>query len=177
MTNIQFGRLYNRIIAVISITFLSASMTSGFASDVSSSKSITNTAGTNNSVNSCDVTSCDWQNQYVLCKNREEARASFFPYLIKKGDMQVSLDGMWKFNWTKTPYEQPDNFFMTSFDDSSWKDFPVPADWEMNGYGTPIYSSSGYTFKINPPFVMKEPKKSYTSYIERNPTACYRRTF
>ena len=119
----------------------------------------------------------DWENQYVLQKNRMPARAAFIPYLSQNGDMQMSLNGEWKFNWTKTPDKQPQDFFNTSFDDSGWKTFPVPGDWEMNGYGTPIYSSSGYTFKIDPPFVMKEPKKSYTAYVERNPTGCYRRTF
>lgn len=119
----------------------------------------------------------DWENQYVLQKNRMPARAAFMPFINDKGDMQLSLNGEWKFNWTKTPDEQPQDFFNTSFDDSGWKTFPVPGDWEMNGFGTPIYSSSGYTFKIDPPFVMKEPKKSYTAYVERNPTGCYRRTF
>lgn len=119
----------------------------------------------------------DWENQYVLQKNRMPARAAFMPFINDKGDMQLSLNGEWKFNWTKTPDEQPQDFFNTSFDDSGWKTFPVPGDWEMNGFGTPIYSSSGYTFKIDPPFVMKEPKKSYTAYLERNPTGCYRRTF
>ena len=119
----------------------------------------------------------DWENQYVLSINREPARASFIPYAEKPGDMQMSLDGMWKFNWTKTPDEQPADFYKKDFNDASWTTFPVPGDWEVNGYGTPIYSSSGYTFKIDPPFVMKEPKRKYTAFIERNPTGCYRRTF
>ena len=119
----------------------------------------------------------DWENQYVLSINREPARASFVPYAETPGDMQMSLDGLWKFNWTKTPDEQPTDFYRKDFDDTSWTTFQVPGDWEVNGYGTPIYSSSGYTFKIDPPFVMKEPKKKYTAYIERNPTGCYRRTF
>lgn len=119
----------------------------------------------------------DWENQYVLAKNRMPARATFFPYISQKGDMTISLNGEWKFNWTKTPDEQPEDFYKTAFNDSAWKFFNVPGDWEMNGFGTPIYSSSGYTFKIDPPFVMKEPKKTYTAYIERNPTGCYRRSF
>lgn len=119
----------------------------------------------------------DWENQYILQINREPARASFTPYLLTPGDMSMSLDGMWKFNWTKTPEEQPSDFYKTDFNDSKWNMFPVPGDWEVNGYGTPIYCSSGYTFKIDPPFVMKEPKKAYTTYTERNPTGCYRRTF
>lgn len=119
----------------------------------------------------------DWENQYVLSINREPARAAFTPYLTQPGDMIMTLDGQWKFNWTKTPDMQPENFYQTDFNDSGWTMFPVPGDWEMNGYGTPIYCSSGYVFKINPPYVMGEPKKKYTSFIERNPTGCYRRTF
>lgn len=119
----------------------------------------------------------DWENEQVNSINREPARASFFPYEKVKGDMQMSLNGKWKFNWTKTPFEQPLNAFQTAFKDDAWKTINVPGDWEMFGYGTPIYCSSGYVFKINPPFVMDEPKKTYTSFIERNPTAFYRRSF
>ena len=113
----------------------------------------------------------DWEDQSILQINREPARADFH----HAGE--ISLNGEWKFNWTKTPDEQPDGFWTTDFDDSQWKTFPVPADWEMNGYGTPIYSSSGYTFKINPPYVMTTPKERYTAYVERNPTGVYRRSF
>ena len=113
----------------------------------------------------------DWEDQSILQINREPARADFH----HAGE--ISLNGELKFNWTKTPDEQPDGFWTTDFDDSQWKTFPVPADWEMNGYGTPIYSSSGYTFKINPPYVMTTPKERYTAYVERNPTGVYHRTF
>ncbi len=113
----------------------------------------------------------DWENQHVLQINREPACAYFKP------ETSISLNGMWKFRWTQTPQEQTGNFYLPDYDDRSWDDFQVPGDWEMNGYGTPIYSSSGYTFKINPPYVMGEPKQSYTAYVERNPTGCYRRTF
>lgn len=113
----------------------------------------------------------DWENQHVLQINREPACAYFMP------ENHLSLNGMWKFRWTQTPQEQTGEFYLPSYDDSKWDNFQVPGDWEMNGYGTPIYSSSGYTFKINPPYVMGEPKKTYTAYVERNPTGCYRRTF
>ena len=118
-----------------------------------------------------------WENQHILQINREPARAAFFPFWQQQGDRQLSLNGSWKFHWTRTPEEQPQNFHRIDYDDASWPSFPVPGDWEMNGYGTPIYSSSGYTFKINPPYVMGEPKTTYTAYRERNPNAVYRRTF
>ena len=119
----------------------------------------------------------DWEDQRVLERNREPARAAFFGYGEKVGDRQLSLNGQWRFHWTATPEAQPEGFYRTDFDDHDWCLFPVPANWEMNGFGTPIYSSSGYTFRINPPFVMDEPKTSYTTYEERNPTGVYRRTF
>lgn len=128
------------------------------------------------------VTAHDWEDQNVLQIGREPARAYFMPYGEKAGDRQLSLDGLWKFHWTKTPDEQPEGFFRTDFDDASWPLFPVPGNWEVpptgySRYGTPIYSSSGYTFKIDPPRVMGEPKKNYTAYEERNPTGVYRRQF
>ena len=119
----------------------------------------------------------DYEDQYVLQKNREAARASFMPFGDRPGDRELSLDGQWRFNWTKHPDEQPADFFLPDFDDSRWELFPVPGDWEVNGYGTPIYCSSGYTFKIDPPRVMGTPKEGYTTYDEHNPTGCYRRTF
>ncbi len=136
----------------------------------------------------------DWENQNILQRNRESARASFFGYGKMPGDRCMSLDGEWRFHWFPTPDNQPEGFSDTAFDDSQWELFPVPGNWEIppqNGteadttgkhgvytpHGTPIYSSSGYTFKIDPPRVMGEPRRDYTAFVERNPTGIYRRTF
>jgi beta-galactosidase len=119
----------------------------------------------------------DWENPSVLQTNREPVRASFFPYQSISGDRTLCLDGKWKFNWVKTPDERPMDFYRVDYDDTQWHTFSVPGDWEMNGYGTPVYCSSGYIFKINPPYVMTEPKKQYTTYTERNPVGSYRHTF
>ena len=119
----------------------------------------------------------DWENHHVLQINREPARAAFVPFAKQKGDCSMSLDGMWKFRWTPVPSERIADFYRTDFNDEDWKSFPVPANWEINGYGTPIYVSAGYPFKIDPPRVMGEPKASYTTYKERNPVGQYRRTF
>ena len=119
----------------------------------------------------------DWENYHVLQINREPARAAFTPFFVQKGDCSMSLDGTWKFRWTPVPGERIIDFYQTDFNDKDWKDFPVPANWEVNGYGTPIYVSAGYPFKIDPPRVMGEPKADYTTYKERNPVGQYRRTF
>ena len=123
----------------------------------------------------------DWEDNHVLQINREPARAYFIPYGEKAGDRMLSLNGEWQFRWTKTPQWRIKDFYRTDFDDSGWIKFPVPANWEVNdgnhSFGTPIYISAGYPFKIDPPYVMSEPKREWTTYEERNPTGQYRRTF
>ena len=123
----------------------------------------------------------DWEDNHVLQINREPVRAYFIPYRQLKGDCTITLNGLWKFRWTKTPDERIKDFYRTDFDASKWTTFPVPANWEVNTsgqhYGTPIYISAGYPFKIDPPYVTREPKKEWTTYVERNPTGQYRRIF
>jgi beta-galactosidase len=128
----------------------------------------------------------DWENQSVLEINREAARADFIPFQTENQALQgvrdnspwyMSLNGNWKFNWVPRPEQRPLDFYRTDFDDSNWKTIPVPSNWEMQGYGTPIYVSSGYPFKIDPPRVTSEPPKNYTAYKERDPVGSYRHTF
>lgn len=128
-------------------------------------------------INQNRTTQNDWENQHVLQINREEARASFCSFKKQAGDSQICLNGEWKFNWVNEPSKRSLDFYKTDFDDSRWDLFKVPANWELNGYGTPIYVSAGYSFKIDPPFVTSEPKENYTTYKERNPVGQYRRSF
>ena len=119
----------------------------------------------------------DWEDNHVLQINREPARAYFIPFGETQGDRMLSLNGDWHFRWTKTPEERIKDFYHTDYNATGWKTLAVPANWEVNGYGTPIYVSAGYPFKIDPPYVTKEPKKDWTTYVERNPTGQYKRTF
>lgn len=128
----------------------------------------------------------DWENLSVLEINREDARADFIPFANKeqallgnreKSPYYLSLNGNWRFHWVNTPDKRPLDFYQTYFNDSQWKTIPVPSNWEMHGYGTPIYVSAGYPFKIDPPRVMGEPKADYTAFNERNPVGSYRRSF
>ena len=123
----------------------------------------------------------DWEDHHVLQINREPARAYFIPFGEQRGDRTLCLNGEWRFRWTKKPEWRIKDFYRTDFDDSRWIMFPVPANWEVNTgshcFGTPIYVSAGYPFKIDPPYVTREPKREWTTYEERNPTGQYRRTF
>ena len=84
--------------------------------------------------------------------NRHGLRLFLSPH--RKETVRYCLDGMWKFRWTPVPDERIVDFYQTNFNDKDWTDFPVPANWEINGYGTPIYVSAGYPFKIDPSRVM-----------------------
>ena len=78
-----------------------------------------------------------------------------------------SLNGTWKFDFVKKPEDRPKDFYKTNFDDSKWDTITVPANWELEGFGIPIYTNIDYPFPKNPPFV----DNSY------NPVGTYRRSF
>lgn len=126
------------------------------------------------------------QNPEVLGINKEPHHATLMSYdnlqeaLVAKRHQSSqcrSLNGMWKFNWVPTPEQRPVNFYKNDFDVSSWKEIPVPSNWEVHGYGTPFYRNLGYTIKKDFPNVMSEPEKWFTAYKERNPVGSYKRSF
>lgn len=88
-----------------------------------------------------------------------------------------SLDGAWHFHWSPDPQHRPAGFHEPGYDVSGWDRIPVPSNWQLEGYGTPIYLNTRYPFKINPPRVMDTPPESFTTYDARNPVGSYRRTF
>jgi beta-galactosidase len=128
----------------------------------------------------------DWENEQVLHINTQRPRASFIPFATVEAALNdnqtnspfyLSLNGNWKFNWVPQPELRPTNFFETNFDDSSWTNIEVPSNWEMKGFGVPIYLGSGYPFKIDPPRVTSEPPTNWTAFAQRNPVGSYRRNF
>ncbi|HEX8187478.1 MAG TPA: glycoside hydrolase family 2 TIM barrel-domain containing protein, partial [Pyrinomonadaceae bacterium] len=137
----------------------------------------------------------DWENPRVFNVNKEPARSTFVPYADEAAARRgapafapgaapapgspfvMSLNGRWKFNWVKEPSARPVDFYRPEFDVSSWKEIRVPANWEFEGYGTPIFLNITYPFKRDAPKVMGEPPRDWTTYGERNPVGSYRRTF
>jgi len=117
----------------------------------------------------------DWENPAVIQRNKEDGHCSFVPCpdaktaLAGKGSpFTKSLNGKWKFHWVKTPDKRPTGFFKADFDDSSWKRIPVPSNWQMHGYGTPIYVNIKYPFTKDPPRI---------GGPNGNPVGSYRTTF
>lgn len=77
-----------------------------------------------------------------------------------------SLSGHWKFHLASTPSGVPRDCYRDDFHDSAWGTLPVPSNWELHGYGQPIYTNTQYPFPFDPPHVPAE-----------NPTGCYRTYF
>lgn len=74
------------------------------------------------------------------------------------------LNGKWKFHWSATPAKAPADFFKADYDVTQWETIDVPANWELNGYGTPIYVNVDNEFRPNePPFAP----------TVNNPVGCY----
>ncbi len=128
----------------------------------------------------------EWENQQVFQCNRLPARATFIPYpdetmarkcIPELSPYRLSLNGQWKFHWSPNPQERPVHFFRPEYSVTSWDTIPVPSNWQMHGYGIPIYTSSQYPFKVDPPRVTGIPQKDWTTYHHRNPVGSYRRTF
>lgn len=84
-------------------------------------------------------------------------RATYFAFesstLAQQGNKEASsrflnLNGTWKFHWVNHYDKLPSNFEKTDFNDRSWDNFSVPANWEFNGYGTPIYVNHPFEFAL-----------------------------
>ncbi|MCH5223529.1 MAG: DUF4981 domain-containing protein [Muribaculaceae bacterium] len=121
----------------------------------------------------------EWQDQKVNEVNRLPMRTSFFPYVsaeqADKGNRKdasnyLDLNGYWKFNWVENADQRPVDFFVVDFNDKGWGEMPVPGNWELNGYGDPLYVNTGYAwrndYKNNPPIVP----------VEKNHVGSYRKT-
>ncbi len=121
----------------------------------------------------------------IVSVNRMPMRASAFAFESralaeargKEGSAYfLSLNGNWKFHWVQDPRKRPAAFYQPGYNDSAWTNFPVPAHWELNGYGLPIYLNQPYEFaghskrgsKLDPP---------YDIPADNNPVGSYRKHF
>lgn len=133
----------------------------------------------------------DWENERIFAVNKEEGRSTFVPFadteemksdpsytrpwIRNQSSRYLLLNGDWKFHWVKQPSERPVDFYKPGYDVSAWKEIPVPSNWEMLGYGTPIYTNITYPIRNNPPFIQGQ--RGYTVEKEPNAVGSYRREF
>lgn len=117
----------------------------------------------------------DWENPRLVDENKEPRRSSLTIFERKedvvtdnmeRSAFYQSLNGSWKFSYTDNFTNRPVEFFKPNFNDASWKTIPVPSNWELLGFGIPIYTNIIYPFPKNPPFVGND-----------NPVGSYRKEF
>lgn len=116
------------------------------------------------------------ENTSVYEINQEEGHSPFIHYSSApealannrgKSVNYLSLNGIWKFNYSETPEGADCDFFRINFNDKNWNTIRVPSNWEMEGFGDPLFRNVRTPFPPNPPYVPKE----------YNPTGCYRKSF
>lgn len=119
------------------------------------------------------------ENPAVIQMNKLDARASFFPYNstkaakdneLKNATNYQLLNGIWKFNWVRSPEQRPVDFYKNNYDTSKWNNIKVPANWEIEGFGIPIYTNTQYPFNTKSP----NPPDIPDGY---NPVGSYKRNF
>ena len=116
----------------------------------------------------------DWENPFVLGINKLPYHATLqLPSKQKECKEIISLDGRWKFRWSKDPDSRPVGFEREDYDVSLWDDITVPGNWQTQGFGTPIYTNLSYPFQRNRPSVTSEPPRDWTAYENRNPVGSY----
>jgi beta-galactosidase len=116
------------------------------------------------------------ENTEVFELNQEEGHVPIVPFNSIEDALRnnrseatsfLSLNGTWKFHFSDTPDGTPMNFFADYYNDKKWDTIHVPSNWEMQGFGDPLFRNVKTPFTPNPPFVPKE----------YNPTGSYRKTF
>ncbi|MCP4723855.1 MAG: DUF4981 domain-containing protein, partial [bacterium] len=116
------------------------------------------------------------ENPEIFEINRERPKTTFIPYSTfdqafindyDKSPYYLSLNGTWKFNWVRKPDDRPVEFYDPEYSVEKWNDIKVPGNWELQGFGVPIYTDSEYPFPADPPNVP----------AEYNPVGSYRREF
>lgn len=125
----------------------------------------------------------EWREPEINEFNRMPMHTDYFAYKEKSIAMEgrkelsenyMSLNGRWNFNWVKDSDARPIGFWKRDYNDKGWDKIDVPAMWELNGYGEPLYSGIGYDWKLfygttraTPPNVPEE----------NNYVGSYRKTF
>jgi len=107
----------------------------------------------------------DWENPKIFGINKELGHNTLMVYpdilsALKNSRSSSpffqSLNGLWKFHWVNTPADRPREFYKPEFNVEHWDEISIPSNWQMEGYGIPIYLNHPYPFKKNPPYIQHE---------------------
>ena len=118
-----------------------------------------------------------WEDPQVVSINRLPAHATIYPFPDSPGALAGgraespwirSLNGTWKFHYAPNIAGAPQGFWQGAAAPAGWSDIKVPSNWELQGFGIPIYTNSKYPFSpVRPPLAP----------VEDNPVGSYFRTF
>ena len=108
----------------------------------------------------------EWQDPEIFEINRLAPRADVVPVAGSGPGHEISLNGQWRFNWSRRSADRPSGFHQPDFDDRDWSDIDVPSNWQLQGFGIPHYMDSGM---LPGPAPAIDP--------DYNPVGAYRKTF
>lgn len=98
-----------------------------------------------------------WRDLKVCAVNKEPSRSAFMTFGSRSGaeagvweesEWYRTLNGTWKFLYTDDSRTLPAEVCAAEFPDGGWNDIKVPGNWEVQGFGTPIYVNA--LFEFNP---------------------------
>lgn len=102
-----------------------------------------------------DIEIKDWWNDLTVYQvNKMPPRVNVMP--CPEEDYVRSLNSQWRFNYSKTPADKIQGFYLDDFNSQSWTLIPVPGNWELNGFDIPVYVNVANEFKSNPPYAPTE---------------------
>ncbi len=117
----------------------------------------------------------DWENPTLIEVNKEKPHATYMLFdkvddvkadEYKRSPFYLSLNGSWKFQYVDKYADRTKDFYKPALNDVSWSKIEVPSNWELKGFGIPIYTNIVYPFPKNPPFIGPD-----------NPVGTYRKEF
>ncbi len=147
----------------------------------------------------------DWETPQVVSRNREAPHVHLEAYSDEASAVREAgfpyrqlLNGRWRFHWSPDPASAPEGFHQVDFDDAGWDEIEVPGNWQLKGYGVPMYTNVQYPFPIDPrlraafddmeakavgrgDLARQMPKEAFHVPLavprDDNPTGCYRTRF
>ena len=116
------------------------------------------------------------ENPEIVGRGKENPRSEFISNKTSKS--VYSLNGKWKFNWVKNSLHRPLDFQNVEYNDKNWDEINVPGNFEIQGYGIPIYVNTEFEFADTRAVIteMKAPNPPQVPH-EYNPVGSCRKSF
>ena len=89
-----------------------------------------------------------WQDLKVFCINTLPPSGLGAPLNEDGIPNSVSLNGKWKFRFLPSVNEVKDEWFAADYPLGEFDEIDVPSEWQIKGYGIPIYTNTTYPYPI-----------------------------